>query len=117
MYYPLFFYIPAAIVALFWLILMLRAKRDWNSPLLWGAFLANAAAAATAIWAMIHRSHLRERSYLDYRYEVAAVSVSLLAFALSLVWARRPAQKLAWLPTIATAWLSLLWFIVITTQL
>src|SRR5579875_3054460 len=117
MYYPLFFYVPAAVIALFWLILLLRAKADWHQPVLWAGFLANAAAAAAAVWAMIHRSHLRERSYLDYRYEVAAVTVSLLAFALSLIWARRPAQKLAWLPTFASAWLALLWFIVITTQL
>jgi hypothetical protein len=117
MYYPLFFYVPAAIVALFWLILLLRERSEWSNPLLWAALFASLATAAVAVWAMVHRSHLRERSYLDYRYEVAAVTISLLAFALSLIWARRPAQKLAWLPTLAAAWLSLLWLVVITTQL
>ena len=115
MNYALAFYVPAAVIALCWVVILVRSRSEWRQILLWLAVLFSGAAAFAAVWAMAHRPALRARSYIDYRYEIAALFVSLMGFAFGLIWSLRPRQRLGWLPTLSSSWLAFLWLVIMTT--
>ena len=115
MIYALAFYVPAGAIVVCWLALLLQRKVQRRHILLWLACAFTIAAALAAVWAMAHRPQLRARSYIDYRYEVAALFVSIVGFAFGLVWSLRPGQRLCWLATLSSGWLALLWFVVMTS--
>ncbi len=115
MIYSLVFTVPAALIAVCWVVTLLRSRAEWRHPLLWLAFFFTLAAALAAVWAMAHGPQLRARSYVDYRYEIAALFVSLMGFAFGLAWSLRPGQRLGWVATLSSCWLALLWFVVMVS--